>query len=780
MFLLFRLTVLAGMLCLAFTNWANGVVPPKKFRLTLLVVDSLNGKPLEAASIYIPELHQTSITPQTGLYTLDSLPKGWYTIQCSFVGYHSFQNAVWLDDNKTVRIELCPESKHLHELEVKSHVDELQDFTVQTRAVLNQKMIERNAGINLAEQLQQLTGVQLLSSGPSISKPVVRGLHSNRLVTINNGIRQEGQQWGADHGTEIDPFTPAKLEVIKGAASVEYGAEAIGGVVRITPRPFKDTKGMAGEAQLMGASNNGLGAASLLLEGSHFNKHKLSWRTRGTMRKAGDARTPDYVLSNTGFKELDGSYALHYGYKQLHVELMQSYFSTTLGILRASHVGNTTDLMQAITTGKPAYVGAFTYAIDRPRQEVSHLITALKLFYTLPAGGKIQVQLSRQVNNRKEFDRPARWATSQQTVATPQYALTLVTDVVEGRYEQPRWKHLKGQWGASWMNQGNVTSGIQPIIPNFRAYTTGVFVVEKWQKGRYSAEAGLRYDWRRQTRFEWTNNGVLSEEKNFGNATFSLGSGYLFNEHLKLQGNFSSAWRAPNVNELYSYGLHGGTATFETGNAALVAERSYNAELGATWHTEVWQVEASMYRNRISNFIYKVPLPQPTITIRGAFPNFVFVQDDVLLQGAEATVNRTLGKYLVAGANLSYLHAQNTTDNVPLIYMPANRARFTLGYERPKWWKLHQVYTSVQYAFIMQQQRFPAGIDYVDPPPAYQLVDVSLGCETWIGKQPLRWSVMVNNVFNVAYRDYLSRFRYYALEPGRNITLRLLIPFNIY
>ena len=774
--LLFRLTVLAGVLCLAFAAWA-GVVPPKKFRLLIAVTDSVSKAPLEAASVYIPELHKTMVTGETGLLVVDSLPKGLYTIQSGLIGYHPYQVTIWLDEPKMVSIPLCPESKHLHEVEVTTHLDELHDFTVQSRAVLDQKMIERNAGINLAEQLKRFAGVQLLSSGPTISKPVVRGLHSNRLVTINNGIRQEGQQWGADHGTEIDPFTPARLEVIKGAASVEYGAEAIGGVVRITPRAFKDTKGISGEAQLMGASNNGLGVTSLLLEGSHFNQHKLSWRTRGTLRKAGDSRTPDYVLSNTGFKEMDGSYALHYAYKKWHVEWMQSYFSTELGILRASHVGNTTDLMVAIANGKPAYVGAFTYAIDRPKQEVSHLISALKVFYTLPSGGKLQVQLSRQVNDRKEFDRPARWATSQWNNAVPQYALTLVTDVAEARYEQPKWKNIKGQFGISWMNQGNVTSGVQPIIPNFRAYTSGAYVIEKWQKGRWTAEAGLRYDWRKQTRFEWASSGVQAEGKTFGNTTFSLGGGYLLNEHLKLQGNFSSAWRAPNMNELYSYGLHGGTASFETGNPLLKAERSYNAELGLVWHNRVWHAEASVYRNRINHFIYKVPLPQPTITIRGAFPNFVFMQDDVLMQGLDATVSRTLGKYFTAGINMGYLHAQNTTDNVPLIFMPANRARFTLGYERDKWWKFQQVYTSVQYQFTAHQHRFPAGIDYVDPPPAYHLVDASLGAETRLGKQILRWSVTVNNLFNVAYRDYLSRFRYYALEPGSNVVVRLIIPF---
>lgn len=751
---------------------------PQKAKLIITVIDSVSREPLEAASITIAEQHLFRITSEKGLAIIDSLPKGYYTIQCAFVGYHTVIRRVWIEQETRVIIELCPENTHLHEVEINSHTDALPDITIQSRTRLDARYIERNRGINLSDQLKNIAGVSVLNSGPAISKPVIRGLHSNRLVTVNNGIRQEGQQWGADHGTEIDPFSAASVEVIKGAASVEFGAEAIGGVVRLSPREFRTLPGMWGELQLNGATNNGMGASSLLLEGTHGTKHQLNWRVQGSLRKAGDARTPDYVLSNTGFEEQSITYTLHYGYRNFHIEWNQSYYATNLGILRAAHVGNSTDLLAAIQQGTPAYQAPFTYSIERPNQEVMHNLSAVKLLYQFPGGSKIHLQLSRQNNERKEFDRPPRWATSQQNNPTPQYYLQLTTDQAEVAFVHARWRSLRGQWGATWMNQGNVSEGLQPIIPNFRAYTTGAYLIEKWQRKRLMLEAGLRYDYRDQTRYYLVNKEVNSEARNYGSVTFSVGGGYWFNEHLQLQGNVSSAWRAPGINELYSNGLHGGTATYETGNPNLVPERSYNTELGLTFNNNSWSVSGNVYRNVITNFIYKMPLPSPIITIRGAFPQFVFVQNDALLQGAEAQISKKSGHFQTA-LSATYLYAQNTTAHEPLIFMPANKIRGTLGWEKAQWHQLTELFAQVTVSYTTRQSRYPKGVDYTSPPPAYWLVELSAGSTVVLGKQPLRWNVGVYNLFNTAYRDYLSRFRYFAHEPGRNIIIRLSIPFNI-
>jgi iron complex outermembrane recepter protein len=753
--------------------------PPKQLTLRIEVTDSVTKKPLEAASITLAETQWHSITNSLGMAKADSLSKGWYTVQCSFIGYHSFSQKIWMDNDRVLKIELCPESEHLHEVEIVSHTDELRDFGVQTKVILHAQQIERARGTTFADQLKQLSGVTLLSTGPAIAKPVIRGLHSNRLVTINNGVRQEGQQWGSDHGAEIDPFAPAIIEVIKGAASVEYGAEAMGGVVKVNPKPYRENKGMNGEVQLMGASNNGMGAGSLQFEGSHFEKHKLSWRAQGSFRKAGDSHSPEYVMSNTGFQEISGVYGLHYSCKRFHAEVSQSLFTTNMGILRSAHVGNQGDLINAIQREKPPFIAPFTYSIESPRQQISHRISTVKLWYGFNNQTKIHIQLSSQMNDRAEYDRLARQSQRELFNAIPAYQLLLKTDLVETKLEHQLYKNIRGVIGINWMNQGNVSEGLQPILPNYRAYTYGIFLIEKWQQGRWMAEAGVRYDWRDQTRFIYEN-GIQSNSMLYDGATFSVGGGYVINEFFKINSNVSSAWRPPSINELYSYGLHGGSATFEIGNPNLVAERNLNSEVGLVLNYSKWNGELNLFRNQFRNFIYRLPNPVPTLTIRGSFPMMNFVQDDALLQGSELNVTRLLGKSFSAGINASFLHAQNTTDNVPLIFMPANRARFTLAYQKAKVWKLNGVFADVQYNYVATQNRFPQGIDIIDPPAAYGLLDINAGCETRIGKQPIRISMSVYNALNASYRDYLSRLRYYTLEPGINFLVRLTIPFTIY
>ena len=749
------------------------------FSFNIVVVDSVLKQPLEYASITIPELHKNYLANKQGLVRIDSLRTGLYTVQCSFVGYHVFQQKIWVDKNMKLQVELCPEYHHLHEAEIIGHSDEMQGMNIQNKTVLDAKRIEQTRGITLSDQLKQLQGVTLLSTGPAITKPVIRGLHSNRLVTVNGNVKQEGQQWAADHGTEIDPFLPEKIEIIKGASAVEYGVEAIGGVVKLSPRAFAKNKGVDAKLQAMGASNNGLFAGSFALDALHGNKHKLNWQTQVTFRQAGDSRTPDYVMSNTGFKEFNQSAALHYEYKNFHATFAQSYFSTQLGILRAAHVGNTTDLMLAIAKGEPSYSAPFTYSIDKPKQEVIHTINSLTLNYTFKKQSAIQLLLSRQLNSRKEFDRPPTWATSQQ-YDKPAYDLALTTHDAALKFEPKRWHGLKGLFGIAYNNQGNYAQGLQPTIPNFVMHTSSFFAIEKWNKGRWMAEAGARFDVRLQTIYRTEKTEVVQQLKQFSSTSFALGVSYLANQYVKIKTNVATAKRPPSINELYSYGLHGGTASFEIGNNNLIPENSYNIEAGLEINHEKWLVALSAYYNSINNFIYKEPLPVPTITIRGAFPQFKYVQHNVQIRGIELNLTRNFVKYFYATINGAFLSAQNTSQQQPLIFMPANRTSVLLGYQRIKVFKLQHVYANIQHTFVARQYRFPVGVDYVNPPNAYNLFDVNFGFEMHIAKQPIRWSFSVYNLFNQSYRDYLSRFRYYTLDPGRNLMIRMAIPFTIY
>jgi iron complex outermembrane receptor protein len=752
------------------------------YQLTVTVKDSITGKPIEDAVVTLSKHTHAHITQLNGTTVFDTLKAGHYHLQCSFIGYQTITTIIELPRQQSVVLLLCPFTYHLHETVIEgTAVQDAKTFSLQAGSVLTATQIEKQRGQNLGDLLKNVNGITTLNTGPGIAKPVLRGLHSNRLVLLNNGVKQEGQQWGSEHAPEIDPFTVNRVEVIKGAASVEYGPEAIGGAIRLTPREYRKTSGINGEVDFQGFSNNRQGSVSGLLEGTHVAKQQLSWRVQGSLRKAGDARAPEYVLSNTGVDEQNGSAAFAYRFNQLQVEVLASVFNSKIGILRAAHIGSSTDLYRAINSDQPLIEKPFTYTIGKPYQQVWHETQIVKMSYALKSAGKLWVQASRQLNSRQEYDLGVSWNPQSLTQTKPAYDLTLTTYTYDGVFEHAKWKNSIGKIGVSVMDQSNYTDGLQkPLIPNFIAYTYGVFAIEKWTKGRWTAEAGARFDKRDQTIYVRKNaNEIQTQTKTFQRATFIVGGGYAVNEHLTLSSTVSSAWRPPAINELYSNGLHNGTATYEVGDSNLVPEQSVNVDVNAKFHNEKWMVEVSAFRNQIQHFIYQLPVQPPTITLRGTFPTFQFTQSNVVMQGAEVNVSRVLHPHFIATAAVSYLHAQDVSRDQPLIYMPSNRGRLGIQYQHAQLWKLEQLFAEVNWLYVARQSRYPIGIDYKNPPADYHLVDVNFGCEIPVQQQHLKVSVSVRNVFDVSYRDYLNRFRYFTDEPGRNIIVRLTIPFSI-
>jgi iron complex outermembrane receptor protein len=754
------------------------------YSLKVTVKDKLTGKALEDATVTITKHNHSHLTDEQGIAVFDTLKAGQYTIACTYLGYHPYEQTAALTGDREIIILLDPSSYHLHETVVETQsLTAPATYSIQAATVMSAAQIEKLRGQNLGDLLKNINGVTTLNTGPGIAKPVIRGMHSNRLVTLNNGVRQEGQQWGAEHAPEIDPFTVNRVEVIKGAASVEYGPEAIGGVIRLTPRDYRTDGGMDGELSLQGFSNNRQGAASGMLQGTHYKKGmQYSWRTQGSFRKAGDSHAPGYVISNTGFEELNGSFAMAYKYKSLTADIFGSIFNTQIGIMRAAHISSSTDLYRAINSSEPLIVKPFTYEIGKPYQQVWHQTQSARITYNFAKVGKAYLQLGKQLNSRQEYDLGVSWNPQSVSSGKPAYDLTLNTTTTDFAFEFNKWKNTTVKMGFSTMDQSNYTDGTQrPLIPNFVSSTIGIYAFAKWNKGRWVAELGVRSDLRDQTIYvRNSSQQIISQDRRYENSTFVAGGSYAINERLKLSSTFSSAWRPPGINELYSNGLHNATATYEVGDSTLVPEKSYNIDFSLKHQDERWMMEISVFHNRINDFIYQLPVQPPTITLRGTFPTFVFTQTDVVLQGAELNTSYRLNKNILAGAAMSYLYAQDLSNDVPLIYMPSNRGKLSLQYQRDKFRKAEHVFAEVVWSYVAEQTRTPKDIDYAEPPTAYNLFDINAGFEIPVKKQHIRLSAGVKNVLNISYRDYLNRFRYFTDEPGRNFIVRLTVPFNIF
>ena len=740
------------------------------------------GEPLPAVTVILPELELGAFSDEEGRFRLENVPVGRHTIEFRFVGYRTIRSEVVVSETepKALEVSMQPEALLGEEITVTGERDLAGELTGSSQSVLVLPLseLEERRGQTVGETLESLPGVSTLTTGPAVSKPVLRGVHSARVLVLNAGITQEGQQWGGDHAPEIDPFSPARIEVLKGAASVQYGAGAIGGVIRIEPPELPTRPGMGGRINTNLFSNNRQGAGSLLLQGALQRLDGLKWRVQGSLRRAGDAHAPVHVIRNSGFDERDYSMALGYSTDWMDTEAYFSHFGTWIGIFKGAHIGNTTDLRRTIERGEPTIVGSFTYQIDNPRQRVDHDLLSVRSLVRLGVKGNLELRYGQQYNRREEWDSAARSG----GVARAGFSQGLQTHSSEAIFQHRNFGNWYGKVGVSAMRQENRRFSTGFLIPDFLAYSAGVFALESWTKGKTTVETGLRYDYRWMEIYsntgrratEIVEGGVFT----YRNMTGVLGLIYELTPDMALAANVGRAWRPPGVNELYSHGVHHGTAQFEIGDKELATESSLNTDLTLRYQGERGRGELGLFRSRYSNYISLLPADDLVLTIRGAFPKFTYAQSDAVIQGFDGYLEYELTPHIDTHLSASFVRGRDTAKRQPLYQMPATRFIAGLSFHLPTGGRLLDAGIGFEGRFVMRQNNFPEGIDYADPPAGYELFDLDLHAEIAVADQPVRVQFGVRNLFNQRYRDYLSRFRYYIDNPGRNVTFGMSIPFG--
>jgi len=633
-------------------------------------------------------------------------------------------------------------------------------------------------GLSLGESLKELPGLNSIETGPTLSKPVIHGLYSNRVLIINDGVRQEGQQWGSEHAPEIDPFIANKITIVKGAASVRYGSDAIGGVVLLDPDQLPKHPGISGDVYLVGATNGQMGAVSGSLQGAFAKKLKgLSWRVQGTAKDAGNFHTPRYYLTNTGLKEADLSANIGYTWKQLDLNVYYSHYTTQVGIFYGAESGNLQELQEKFAMATPGIPSYFSYGIERPYQTVVHELLKATTTYQLKEHGKLDLVFGRQNDVRQEYDELT--TTSAAAENSPQLRFQLITHTVDLIYTQHAGKRFSGSFGFTGKTSGNTFEGVRSLIPNYRDYNGGVFAIEKYNIGKFLFEAGARYDyrWLRVYERNATSLGLYNETYQYNNATGTVGCSYKYNDHFTASLNAGSAWRAPSINEMYIYGEHFSDASFEVGDSTLRSERSVNIGLSLHYTTDKLDVEADLYNNRIGNYIYDKPALKYRQLPSGIFPEFDYTQANVNIKGIDLSVRYGFLPNFTFLSKTTIVRGYNETIQNWLVGMPCDRFQNRVEYHTPKLGKLKQPYISVEEVLVSKQTRVPPNSDYVPPPNGYALLNASAGCTLPVKKNTLTLSVAVNNMTNTAYRDYLDHFRYYADEIGINYIFRLKYSF---
>lgn len=722
------------------------------------------------ADVFLKDTSVVAKANDEGYYEIKNLCPGKYTLVCSHVGYFKQEVEINLTSSVQYDFYLKENEVELHGFTMEDHDDKVE--ILQPQYTMEGVHLDKNRGNTLCESLKQITGMFTLSTGNSISKPVLHGMHSKRLLIINNGIRQEGQQWGQEHGPEIDPFIASKITVIKGASGVRYGSDAIAGVILVEPAAIIAPVGLRGDLYLNMQTNGWMPSGSLMLEGSFKKVPSLSFRLQGSFKKGGDIATPGYLMANTAVEEFNVSGGLGFYKQKAGLELFASYFHTRLGVFSASHFGNITDLQNAIMSPVPLILRNFSYDINRPFQQVNHLLTKFKFYHTTGENSKLEFSVAFQENRRKEFDHKGS------SPDDPSLLFILQTVNADIHWVHRFHKKMKGGLGASALYQTNRWDGYF-FIPNFRNVNAGIFWYENLKLGHWDIEAGIRYDIHYLQAYLYKNNVLKSPDFIFHNASANAGVIYHINDHITTRLNYGYAWRPPHVSELYSDGLHHGSASYEVGDTNLVQEKAHNVNLSLNLQYKRFKMELTGYYYYIQDYIFLRPTLEYVLTIRGAFPGFEYTGADVDIKGIDVDLTVDITKRLQFNSKSSFLWAWNYSQNDFLIQMPPFRFQNELTYSFKETKVIKNPYLSANVLVVTEQYQAPANADYLAPPPAYFLVGFSGGVDFNIKNiQTISVAVVVSNLLDNPYRDYMNRFRYFSNEMGRNIQLKIKIPLE--
>jgi len=738
-------------------------------RLWVQVLEEKTGQPVPGAEVAGGSAR--SLTNADGYCLLEPLCSGQMQLRAAALGFHPAAQGYVLGGEDTLRLLLRPSAQTLDGVEVTGHKQALQ--TANNATTLQGQDLDRLKGSNLATILATVPGVTMLQTGATIGKPVVNGMHSNRLLILNNGIRQEGQQWGSEHAPEIDPFIAQHITVVKGAEAIRYGTEAIGGVVLVEPPPLPSDSSVHAELNLAGAANGRSGTASAMLSGNLKKLPAFSWRLQGTAKRSGNYSTPDYYLDNSGTRELNYSAALGYHKEHFGLEAFYSHFNTELGIFRGAHIGSREDLEKIMANGRPFTDGSFSYTIDAPRQHIVHDLLKLKGHLHLNDYLHANLQYGFQRDNRREYDLRRGGRTGLASLD-----LNLYTHTLDAALEYFNGSSVKATIGGNMMYQDNANvpgTGVTPLIPDYVSRSAGLYALGRFIRPRYELDAGLRYDYKYLSALGYRDTILYGERRNFHNVSASLGAVWYPLPRIELRSNLGSAWRPPAVNELYSAGLHHGSAQVENGDSSLQSEKSIK------WITSLqyrnmpgWlRVDADVYLNYFDGYIYLLPAGYYSETLRGTFPVWDYRRTNARFLGADLSAQLFFLKRLDYLLKVSIVRAKDISNNRYLPMIPADRVEQQIRWKYDPLPFLQGTYLQLAHVFVARQNRFDPASDYAPPPDAYHLLNFGIGTQLKAGKHSLDVHFSIDNLTNTLYKDYMNRFRYYAHDLGRNYTLRL-------
>ena len=771
------------------------------FKIQGKIIDFHDKVPLKNAVIKIGDYTENSDT--NGNFSFSSIKKGNYIITATHPDCEPLTEKITVIKDLEITLNL---EHHISEIEtVKIHAIHKKEGSGLIKT-LNKEEIDRNSTENLGNLLAGISGVTALKTGNNISKPVIHGLYGTRVSIMNNGVKMAEQEWGVEHAPNVDVKMFEHIDVVKGASALKYGNESVGGVVILEPAitPKKDT--ILGRLKFSGISNGKGGEVALDVAKTWENQWFV--KSGGSYKKLGDQYIPHHTLQNTGaevssFDFSFGNHSFKQGFDVLYNGIQQEF-----GIFKGAHLGGPEDFYKAINLGQPYFLDEFSYNIENPKQEVSHhlaKISAYKRFYNI---GKISLQYSFQLNNRKEYD-----IRKGDLSETPSMDLRLTTHNASLTHllERGKWKFESGIFFGLQDNFPNPATKARRLIPDYFRYDAGIFSVFKFQiNDQLNAEAGARYDFNRYDAYKYYDASVWEKYANlfpeffvkesdsrvlthpvldYHNFSGNVGFNYLLNKNWNFKLNFSRAERAPNAAELFADGLHHSAAIMEEGALNMKKESIYHLNFSTIAKVDFLKglsFEINPYLMFSDSFINQIPTGVKS-TNRGVFVVWSYQQIRARIFGVDADAELKFTDQLKLNASFSTLRGDDLGNQEPLILMMPTNWRNSLEWKSEK---AGNLFVKLENETVFQQKRYPIRnqnvdfiengtlvtreIDYSSTPASYSIFNAAFGFDVL---RNINFNLRVNNIFNTNYKEYLNRLRYFMPEPGRNFVATVQFKF---
>jgi iron complex outermembrane receptor protein len=704
-------------------------------------------QPMAGVTIALPEIHKETISDEKGNYVISNLPSGNFKIVFSYVGYATQSKAIVVNQ-KTLQLDIVlEETMHqMDEVIVSTAFNKLQSQNVMKVEHQSVKAMQQKGTATLIEGLATLPGVSQVSTGTSIGKPVIRGLSGNRVLVYTQGVRLENQQFGEEHGLGLNDSGIESVEIIKGPASLLYGSDAIGGVLYFNPEKFgKSNTSELNFNQKYFSNTNGTNSSL----GYKLSGEDLKFTTRISNNKHADYKIAEGDrVTNTRYNELDFKTALGYSNSSFSSTLRYNYNKLDLGIPEAG-------IAEQTNSKSP----------DFPKQGViSHILSLNNSIFF--SNSKLEADLGYIDNDRSEFE-DSEVAELQMKLKTFNYNV---------KYYLAKIGKIESIFGVQGMQQTNLNLAEEILIPDATTSDFGVFGTANYEWKKNVIQAGLRWDNRKITT---TEHGIIGDEgyfaginRKFQSFNSSLGLKSSLRENIILRLNLATGFRAPNLAELTSNGVHEGSNRYEIGNSALQNEQNFQTDLNLEYRNSHFELFLNGFYNHITNYIFIAPNGNQ---INGN-DVYDYLQANANLYGGEAGIHfhpHPIDWLHITSSFESVTGKKQNGENLPLIPAMKWNSSIKTEFKSTKWFQEGFAVLNLEH-YLNQNNPGLFETNTTD----YTLLNLGFGGQIRLGKMAFDVNINANNLLDKRYISHLSRLKNDGI-PNMGRTVVLGINFSI-